>query len=347
MARKKLKPSVFVELNQTLLAHSPPPRQRWHHWRVVAADSTTLYLPTTHCQTIAPEEFKHYYNTAGGIYSLARSAALLDVATGLFLRADISSGAVGEREALLPQLSSLNSDDLLVLDRGYPTLWLFALLRQIKRAFCIRVGVNYSPQVTQFVRSGQDSAIITIQPGTAHRENFQKHHLAMNAFQVRLVRIVLPSGQIEVLVTSLLDEVSYPSLDFAELYHRRWRIEEAFRHIKCRLKLEQFGGETPLAIRQEFHATILLHNLATLAGLDALNVLPDTDRDAQHVNLTHTSHLLRRMLPLLLHSPNNTSALCDQIIADILRNLTRIRPGRTAPPRKLNRSKPRYYRAYK
>lgn len=347
MARKKLKPSAFVELNQMLLQHAPQPRHRWCGWRVIAADSTTLYLPTTHRQTIAPEEFNHYHDTAGGIYSLARAAALLDVATGLFLRADLASDAVGEREILLSQLSSLRSDDLLVLDRGYPAQWLFALLLQHKQAFCIRLRTSYSPQVIQFVRSGQDSTVITIQPDASHQRRFLQHGLSQDAFQIRLVRAVLPSGQIEVLATSLLDESTYPAAEFAGLYRRRWRIEEAFRHIKCRLKLEQFGGETPLAIRQEFHATILLHNLATLAGLDALSILPDTEVDEAHINLTHASHLLRRLLPLLLHSPGKDSSLCDRIIASILRNLTRKRPDRTAPPRKPGRAKPRHRRAYK
>jgi len=31
-----------------------------------------------------------------------------------------------------------------------------------------------------------------------------------------------------VVITSLLDSVAYPAEGFADLYHSRWRIEEAF-----------------------------------------------------------------------------------------------------------------------
>jgi IS4 transposase len=43
-----------------------------------------------------------------------------------------------------------------------------------------------------------------------------------------LVRVVLSTGCVEVLVTSLLDTVAYPAAELGALYHARWRIEEAF-----------------------------------------------------------------------------------------------------------------------
>ena len=346
MARKKLKPSVFVDLNQRLLAQAPSVASRWYGWRVLAADSTTLYLPATHPDTIAAAHFNHYHDAAGGIYSLARAAALLDVASGVFLRADLASDSQGERAMLVAQLSAMQPDDLLVLDRGYPAHWLFALLWQQRRAFCVRLPLTYSPQVAAFVRSGQDSAIISCQP-QAHHAGFAEHELPLTPFRLRLIRVVLPSGQIEVLATSLLDEGQYPAAVFGQLYQQRWRIEEAFRHIKCRLKLERFGGETPLAIRQEFHATILLHNLATLAGLEALQCLPEAERSEQHVNLTHASQWLRLLIPQLLHRTGDIATLCTCLVEGILCQLTRKRPDRTAPPRKRDRAKPRYHRAYK
>ncbi|MBP8787140.1 MAG: transposase, partial [Azonexus sp.] len=33
-------------------------------------------------------------------------------------------------------------------------------------------------------------------------------------------------------MTSLLDSAQYPAPAFADLYHRRWRIEEAFKRLK-------------------------------------------------------------------------------------------------------------------
>lgn len=43
------------------------------------------------------------------------------------------------------------------------------------------------------------------------------------------------AGRPEFLATSLLDSDAFPASKFADLYHRRWRIEECFKLLKCRL----------------------------------------------------------------------------------------------------------------
>lgn len=90
---------------------------------------------------------------------------MLDVASGLFLRADIDSDSRGERTMWLNQLDALKPDDLLVLDRGYPAHGLFALLLARQQAFCMRLSTDYCPQVREFVRSGrQRRAVIASWP---------------------------------------------------------------------------------------------------------------------------------------------------------------------------------------
>ena len=48
-------------------------------------------------------------------------------------------------------------------------------------------------------------------------------------------------------MTSLLNPIDYPTGDFGDLYHARWRIEEAFKRIKHRLALEHLTGIAWLA----------------------------------------------------------------------------------------------------
>jgi len=56
---------------------------------------------------------------------------------------------------------------------------------------------------------------------------------------------VTPNGRVHVVITSLLDSVAYPAEGFADLYHSRWRIEEAFKRLKHRMALEN----TPYILR--------------------------------------------------------------------------------------------------
>jgi hypothetical protein len=74
--------------------------------------------------------------------------------------------------------------------------------------------------------------------------------------QARFVRVLLNTGEWEVLVTSLLDEIRYPTTEFRSLYARRWGIETFYGLLKTRLDLENFTGNGAEAVRQDFHATI-------------------------------------------------------------------------------------------
>ena len=80
--------------------------------------------------------------------------------------------------------------------------------------------------------------------------------LEQTTFKVRLIRVPLPGGKSEILVTSLLDATAYPACEFGALYHQRWRIEECLKLLKCRLAVEHFSGELPDSVRQDFLAKV-------------------------------------------------------------------------------------------
>ena len=78
------------------------------------------------------------------------------------LDVEIGGYSNGERSLLVRCLSALSSTDLLVMDRGYPAWWLFALLAQKGISFCARLdscGCARN-EVTSFLRSGQTETII-------------------------------------------------------------------------------------------------------------------------------------------------------------------------------------------
>ena len=84
---------------------------------------------------------------------------------------------------------------------------------------------------------------------------------------LRLVRHIAPNGQVRVLMTNLLDVVRFPAASFADLYHQRWRIEEAFKRLKHRLNLEHVSGLSQQAVVQDVAAKVLCDNLQASARL--------------------------------------------------------------------------------
>src|ERR1035437_4966314 len=82
--------------------------------------------------------------------------------------------------------------------------------------------------------------------------------------KVRFVSLCLPSGELEVLATSLLEEALYPTEEFLTVYHWRWGHETFHLMLKGRLELENFSGRTVEAIRQDVQAAVLLANLESV-----------------------------------------------------------------------------------
>lgn len=333
-ARNGFSHQVFALLNQHLLGaveqHLPVPR--WRGFRLVAADASKLQL---------------FLKDATG-RKVREAIAFLLYLPGpeLSLSFELYPPCVGERQMLFEHLRHLRGDDLMLLDRGYPARWVIAALRQRQRHFCMRVDDTGFAAVKAFRRSGQREAVIHIAPPS--KQDAQDFGVARKPTTVRLIRVVTPNGKCHVVMTSLLDSSTYPATDFADLYHARWRIEEAFKRIKHRLKLEHLSGLSWLAAQQDFGAKLVCDNLNALA-IYAAQRTDETDPSDHAVhykpNRTYGFALLKRWLPrwLMNQLPDIDTLLA--IFNELLAHVIRFVPGTSKPRPK--RPKPHLHHAYK
>jgi hypothetical protein len=345
-ARRKLKSSAFTALNERLLSsrakHLSEPI--WNGFRLVAGDSTTLRVPPN---SENRDKFGVQHDQSGHPYVLARVFGLYATASKLMLKALVTPYKDDERSLLVKALPSLSDTDLLLLDRGFPAVWLFALLKQLAIPFLMRIDQTGWKMVESFVRSGKTDGIFTwkISQATQKRALEQGYTLTSGTVSVRLIRVILSNGRIEVLATSLEDSTKYPVSEFAELYHQRWQIEEVFKVLKHRLMVEQFSGESPECIHQDVQAKLLVANIAATMAYSAQESLPEQKRKRYQVNFTYAISIIKNHLSIWL-----TIQTCVRSIGTCLslfaRTLEMVRPGRSAPrPATKLPVKPR--RAYK
>ena len=120
----------------------------------------------------------------------------------------------------------------------------------------------------------------------------------------------------------------YAASVFGELYHRRWRIEEAFKRLKQKLNLEHVSGLSQLAVEQDVAAKILCDNLQSLACATACleNDMPEN----RQINRASAYSLLRHLIPAVL-----LAARTIDVVNEVLKNLTRRsqshKSGRSSP----------------
>lgn len=265
-ARSKLNPSAFVEMNQNLnqTFYNEAPYLLWQGFRLIAGDGSTLNLPRNK-STIEDFGERGYGPNADFQKCIANVSILYDVLNLLVIDAQIVSNHIGEKEILLKQLEYLKKDDLLLLDRGYPSLILFFFLKAMGIQFCVRMKNDWWHAARDFKNSGEKERIVTFtlpEKDKSEMANFPEWK--NSEIQCRLVRVELENGEVEILCTSLLDIQNFPHSDFKELYHRRWSIEEGFKLFKERAEVENFSGKTSRAVQQDFHAKIFMMTLSAV-----------------------------------------------------------------------------------
>ena len=294
-ARAKVKHEAFIELNQnvTNTFYSEAPYLGWRGLRVLGVDGTRLILPNH--KSIIEEFGEHSFGpNSDSKRSLALGSCLYDCINLLTLDAQIAPYSASERDLLLKHLEKVNSGDLLLMDRGYPSKALLFLLKAKAIQFCIRMKDQGWLSVKEFAKSGEKEKIV-------HFKLPPKDHELLNDYpkmfdkeiKCRLVRIELENGEVEVLCTSLLDKVKYPYEEFSDLYHQRWGIEESYKLFKARVEVENFSGKTALAVKQDFFAKIFMMSLSAVLAFPIEEKVIKESKEAelkhpQKINRTNT-----------------------------------------------------------
>lgn len=337
-ARRKLKPEAFKRLNTIAVDtfYQGAPYLEWNGHRVLAVDGSTCVLPR-HKSTIEKYGSNGYGPNATSEQVLARLSLLYDVFNQITLDAQIAPLAKGERELLDMHLGYLQQGDLLLLDRGYPSIRLLYQLYSTGIEFCIRLGEHSWVKARQLVESGDKEQVVEFElPPKDLAELAEYPAIAIEKLRFRLVKIELPDGGIEILCTSLMDCEKYTYQELAELYHYRWNVEEAYKLLKCRTELENFSGKTAIAVEQDFYATVLTMTLcASFAHPIEQKVRQEYKADEkrkhdQKINRTNALATLKGLyIGMFIHKQIEKALAYFDPIVKSTREI--IRPGRKHP----------------
>ncbi len=263
-ARKKIKHESFIDLNQQTLNYfyQKSKHKKWYGFRLVAFDGSKIVLPKNK-QTIAEfGENSTHENRRSTVMALVSQA--YDVLNHIAIDSRILPLSDGELEAVLEHLKYLDENDLGLMDRGYPSFWLFKYHEVRKRHFCARISINKWKVAKELADSGQKEKIVEIVPSHRAIRKCKELGLSIEPIKLRFICIDLDNGKKEVLITSLLDREKYPYEIFRELYHARWGVEESYKLMKHRIEIENFSGKSPEVIKQDFYARILTLNLSSI-----------------------------------------------------------------------------------
>lgn len=337
-ARKKFKHTAFIELNNGIvdIFYSDDNIKKWRGYRCIGADGSKIILPN------GPDIAAEYGSIAirnasmNSQFSQAMFECYYDVLNHMAIKCILAHGASYEVNLAIQMLNCTTERDLLIYDRGYASYEFLATLTQQQKKYLIRFPISSFKVIQSLVQDRENwSKIVTLKAPSSQRKNIKQKGLPLE-ITVRFITVILSTGEIEILATSLMDtDISRD--EFKHLYGMRWGVETFYSRVKGRLCLENFTGKTVESIKQDFWSTIFISNFETIAKEGVEEEMNQTSTETAHekkVNAAVSFNVIKNMAFEIFTNNTNQEEAVQKMLMLFKTNPVLQRPNRTWPPRK-------------
>lgn len=287
-ARQKIHYQAFEEIFQqsVSLGLSVSDGKTFRGYRLLAIDGSTIPLKKS-------DELREYFAQTTPVPNeiYGRVSCVYDVLNHMLLDAQLAPFHDGERLLASTSIEKVenyfNGQRIYLLDRGYWQMELYSKILSMGHSIVARVRNN----MTKELKYGSPTATITS---------------AAQQYTLRVVRLLLPSGEMETLVTNLPSH-EFSDQDIAQLYFWRWGVETAYDGLKNLLAMNNISSKTRLTVYQDFYALLTIFNLAAFASYAAdsqISALRANKHNKYEYKASRFSILavLKPALPLLLYT---------------------------------------------
>lgn len=291
----------------------------WHGYRVWAIDGSKMQLPS---DTELRAAFGKAGRADGGSGVAAQSSCLYDVLNDIIGDAYLEPIATDERTLCLRHLKHLTGmesfeKELLIMDRGYASAELIKAFLDANVRFLMRVRKKFNLDIDDLPLGD--------------------HRYTLGQIPIRVIKFLLPSGEVETLITDLFDKRMGESA-FKTLYFKRWPVETKYGELKHKLEIENFSGRTKEAVYQDFYITAYLSNMISVAANETQPVLDDIyeNSDNKHQYKVNKNHAVgvfkdRFIMALLIENDRKRANAAYRILNLLPYHATPIRKGRNTP----------------
>jgi hypothetical protein len=302
---------------------------QWCGRAVKVLDGSGLSMPDT-------AENRAQWPYAGGQqpgcgFPTAQLVGLFCLATGRLVRFALDAWKPHEISLARQLISWIQPGEIVLTDRGYCGWGLIALLRRqggevVMRAHQTRKlkGRRMSWPKPKRVEGWPKSLWEQLPQELAIR--IVRFQVAVPGFRTRQVA----------LVTTLLDEKTYPDTALAELYRRRWAVELCFRDIKTTLGLDVLRCRTPELVEKEIWLQAIAYNLVRALMLEAAW---QHDVPLERLSFKGTVDTLRQWTPLFAPTMFAFKRARAELLRIIAADQVPHRPNRSEPRARKRRPK--------
>jgi hypothetical protein len=280
-------------------------RGAWlRRWRLLAIDGFDVDLPDT------PQNVSEFGYAGSGVnrsaLPKARVVALAECGTHAFVAAEVDAYSVGEKTLAGRLYPRLRPDELLTADRNFYSFDAWSAAVRTGAALLWRAPTQLRLPVLRVLADGTfTSVVVDPQIRGARRDRIVEAARAgqeLDPDQAHLARVVeydVPdrvgngTGELIVLLSTIVDPADARCDELAAAYHDRWEEETANDQVKTHLRGpgRVLRSRLPDLARQEIWAWLSVHYaLAVLVARAA----EAADLDPDRISYTRTLRLVRR-----------------------------------------------------
>lgn len=271
-----------------------------------------------------------------GLYSLT-SGAIIQSVQGVWYAQELRLF-----KDLWPEL---HAGDILLGDRAFGAYVLLALFskRGVDVVSRLHQGRRFRPRHGKRIGPGEWLVTWHRPPNRPDYLTEQEWREVPETLTVRILHVRVQGKGFRTrelwLATTLLEPITYPAQQIAQLYRRRWDMELCFRDLKTSMGMEELRCRTPAMVHRELLAFLVAHNFMRCLiaqAASAHHVCRSRISFKGTVDATRSFYQAMR----LARSRRHANRLYRRLLEILARDLVPLRPGRREPRAVKRRPKP-------
>lgn len=267
--RLKLKPEIFVDLNEDYLKgfyseYRETDVKNYKGYILKAIDGTDFEIPNTEK---SKDTFGRVKTKSGESIPRTSVSMCYDVLNGYII--DVIPEKYRSNEIYMAkkhmkkdQEITEDYESIYIMDRNYVSLDFITFLKKNEINFLARLNLGYYVKETTNMKTKDEIIEIERTKERMKRKYFEneetREYAKRNKIEVRILKYILETGEEEYLITNL-KEFSYEEI--FEIYGKRWNIEALYNSLKNKLQIEKFTSSKEEIIKQDIYASTLVYNM--------------------------------------------------------------------------------------
>jgi putative transposase len=172
----------------------------------------------------------------------------------------------GETALFRSLLAEMVAGDVVVLDRYYGSYFMVVQAQGRGLDLAVRLHQRRGCDFRRGRRLGRgDHLVVWRRPERPEWMSAEEYATIPKTLTVRevQVRVAEPGFRVEslVVVTTLLDSITYDQGSISDLYRERWQVELDIRSLKVGLQMDHLRCQSPFMVDKEVWANVLSYNL--------------------------------------------------------------------------------------